>query len=135
MALSVIGTNNNSSLVLDSHTGSIGSISNLSSNNNVNIDFNGHNSVLTLTGTAYNATISDPNSTGTIHINPDLNITLNGRVGTSEHPVSTLVVGNNSTLTITDHLYVNSVTLGDGASIVPPAMMHVMGDNLDVADF
>jgi len=102
------------------------------SNNSGIIDLNGDNSVLIFaTNVACNSIISDPNSTGTIQINPNLNVTLNGPLGTTEHPIGTLTVGNDSTLTLTNHLYVNSLTLADGASVFPPEMVHVMGDNVD----
>jgi hypothetical protein len=105
-------------------------VGDVNTHSNLNINLNSH-SVLTLSGTEYNCTISDPNSTGHIIVNPNLSISSNGSWGTTDQPIGTLTIGNNSTLTLIDHLYVNSLTIDDGDSIMPPEMVHVMGENID----
>ena len=123
------GAETNTITALNLQQGNI-TVGDVNTHSNLNISFNSH-AVLTLSGTEYNCTMSDPNSTGHIIVNPNLSISSNGSWGTTDQPIGTLTIGNNSTLTLTDHLYVNSLTIDDGASIIPPEMVHVMGENID----
>jgi len=126
ITLTGVVINSNASLALQSNV----TIGNINGNGNLNINFIG-NSLLTLSGTEYNGAISDTNSSGSIYISPNLNVLSNGQWGTTEQPIGNLTIGNNSTLTLTDHLYVNSLILDNGASIIPPEIVHIMGNNID----
>lgn len=132
LALLDVKTNNNvflssnNDLSIDYAT-SIGSRNSINTSN-TSIDFNGHNSTLVLECSGTLGSILDPSSTGIIHIKPNNNITLNGPCGTHEQPLGSIVIDANSSVTLAYHLYVNVLTLAEGASIVPPEMVHIMGD-------
>jgi len=92
------------------------------------IIMNGNNPSLTIAKSITLVPITDTNSTGTISINPNLNIT----IGTSENPIKSLIIGDNSTVTLTDHLYTKDLVLSEFASIKPPEFVHLMGNNTDI---
>ncbi len=68
-------------------------------------------------------------------VEPNKRVIMNRQAGTPEHPVQILEAGDNSTLILSQPFFVKSLTLGQGSSIEPMEMVHIIGELVtDIGD-